>query len=101
MFRFLVLFGAPDIPAPVITSVNPAEGTKDGGTEVFIKGSFHHWGLLVLIGGKAPLSGTFDSRNLFIRTPPGEAGPVDIKIVHEDGKSVTLEKGFTYLDNSI
>ena len=42
------VIGAPDIPAPIITSVNPAEGTKDGGTEVSIQGSFHQYGISVL-----------------------------------------------------
>ncbi len=91
---------------PVITGIDPTEGTVDGGTVVTIYGTNFWEGIRVFFGGyeatHVTVSGNGDM--LQATTPAyqitGEgvkSEKVDVTVVDANGGSDTLENGFTYL----
>ena len=87
----------PPIPPPVITAVDPAEGSISGGTEITITGTDFQDGATVSIGG-TDAGGTFvDATTLTATSPEGEEGAADVVVTNPDEQSATSEGGFTYL----
>ena len=88
----------PPPPTPLITLVSPSEGKIAGGDMVFIEGENFSLGSEIYFGTKKA-TGYYRYNDTKIRviSPPGDAeGPVDVRIVNNDGESFTLVGGFSY-----
>jgi uncharacterized repeat protein (TIGR02543 family) len=84
-------------PAPTITSLSPATGSTNGGTDITITGTNFVSGATVKIGGKATSGTTFtNATTLKAKAPAGTAGQVDVVVANPDGKTVTKAKAYTY-----
>jgi len=82
---------------PVMTSISPATGAEAGGDTVVITGSgFANTNWVKFDGVDAPsVSVNADKTELTVITPPGVAGPADVRITHW-GDEVTYTNAFTY-----
>jgi len=88
-------------PNLLIASINPTTGTAEGGTVITIKGRFTG-STQVFFGGVAATSvKAIDATTLMVTTPPHEEGPVDLKVVNDDGQTVTQPSAFHYAPVSI
>ena len=86
-------------PAPTVTSVTPANGSKAGGTAVTITGSGFLPGASVDFGGSAGTNVVVVSpTSITATTPAHAAGKVSVKVTNTDTKSGTLAEGFEFLD---
>ncbi|GAA1919213.1 hypothetical protein GCM10009716_29990 [Streptomyces sodiiphilus] len=83
------------VAAPVVTSVDPAEGPEAGGTAVTITGTSLTETSQVTFGGAAAPFTVLSDTSISAVTPPG-TGTVDV-VVSTEGGSDTLVGGFTYL----
>ena len=84
-------------PPPTLTSVDPDNDIVTGGAKVQIIGANFQAGATVTIGGNAALNVIFVSPSeLTVMAPAGTAGSADVVVTNPDGKSSTLEGGFTY-----
>ncbi|WP_197081652.1 IPT/TIG domain-containing protein [Paenibacillus sp. E194] len=97
-FTFLPI---PEKQPPAIKSVIPSNGPMAGGTMIYVDGAeFQKGAKLYLIKGatEVELEPEFiNATRLRLRTPATtESGPVDIKVVNPDNKSVVFQTGFTY-----
>lgn len=93
--------GAWDAPAPVVTGIDPDEGSEDGGTAVTISGQYFRAGATVEIGGNAATGVTVeDDSEITCTTPAGSEGAADVTVENPDGQSDTLENGFTYTSDA-
>ncbi len=89
--------GPPVNPAPTVTSISPLSGTTAGGTAVTITGTGFLAGASVTIGGSGATNVSVVSSNSITATTPAHAaGVVAVKVTNTDGKSSTLNNGFTY-----
>jgi hypothetical protein len=80
-----------------VASLEPAEGSVEGGYPVAVLGSGFEEGTRVLFGGRSALSVEVrSSAEIAAVVPPGEApGPVRVEVTGQ-GAPVPLEGGFTY-----
>lgn len=88
----------PAQPAPEITSVSPAEGKLAGGQPIYIEGANFSIGGEVYFG-EVKANGYYrysDNRIRVISPVADKIGTVDIRVVNQDGQSITLTDGFTY-----
>ncbi len=86
-------------PFPEIAAIHPLVGPTSGGTVLSIRGSNFDGNATVYVGrAPTPVAARYGSTHLVVLTPAAAAGPVDITVVNGDGKSATLEAGFTYYD---
>lgn len=83
---------------PVISGIDPAEGSESGGTAYEITGTGFHPSATVEFG-----SGNFDSgasvdssTSITGTTPSGTPGDVDVIVTNPDEQYDTLEDGFEY-----
>ncbi|MCI0633263.1 MAG: IPT/TIG domain-containing protein, partial [Actinobacteria bacterium] len=102
MPRAYLIYGGPqaDAPAPLdLVSVDPAHGTKEGGTEVTLRGAGFRGAPSVAFGAYlAPTVTVLSSSELRVVTPPSDtAGAVEVTVAI-DGESVSLPDGFEYTD---
>ena len=82
---------------PTLTRVEPNNDMVSGGETVTIIGENFQDGATVTIGGNPASNVIFVSpTELSVEAPPGTAGSADVVVTNPDGKSVTLEDGFTY-----
>ena len=82
---------------PTLTRVEPNNDMVSGGETVTIIGEDFQDGATVTIGGNPASNVIFVSpTELSVEAPPGTAGSADVVVTNPDGKSVTLEDGFTY-----
>lgn len=98
---------------PTITSLTPEQGTVAGGTDVTITGKDFEGGLELYFGtslatdiqvenlGLDPDDGRWNMR-IRAKTPPGQAGEVNVTVVNPTGGSDTIPNslvpyGFTYV----
>lgn len=96
--RLIITF---TIPAPIITSVVPNEGTIDGGTSVTITGTDLDNASSVTFGGTEVTSiDSNTSTQIVVTTAAHAAGLVDV-IVTTPGGSDTEVDAFTYRDVAI
>jgi len=94
--RFTYL-GAPP-PAPVISSIAPAEGSVYGGQPVTLTGRNFFAGARVFVGGAACSNVTLRSgSSLAILVPAGAYGTVDLVVRNADNQEARLPAGFTYV----
>jgi len=87
-------------PPPLITSVGPSSGPKEGGTTVFINGSGFTAGVAVTFGGTPAASVTLSSpTSVRAVTPvsPIGSGAVTVRVQNLDGQFAERANGFTYL----
>jgi hypothetical protein len=86
------------IVAPVVTGVNPASGSTNGGVLVTITGNYFANGFAVLFGGASATAVTaLDATHITCTTPNHSAGTVDVTITNLDGKTGTASGAFTYI----
>lgn len=88
--------------APVVTSLDPAEGPLTGGTQVHVYGENFLPSPSVFFGS-APATGVqfVDSTHVLATTPAGALGAVNVRLVNSDAQEDTLEGGFTYIPNFV
>jgi fibronectin type 3 domain-containing protein len=86
-------------PAPAISSVSPNKGVLTGATSVTITGTGFLSGVTVTLGGTAATNINVVSATSITATTPAHAlGAVDLVVTNNDGQSVTLAGGFTYVN---
>ena len=86
-----------DPPPPTVTGVKPNKDVVTGGETIEIIGENFQDGATVTIGGNAASNVIFVSPSeLTVEAPAGTAGSADVVVTNPDGKSDTLEGGFTY-----
>lgn len=83
------------LPAPVVTEFGPAAGPVDGGIFASITVTSGELIDKVLFGDVEAEFVPWFSDSLWVTTPPGVPGTVDVTIIWEGG-SVTLPDAFTY-----
>ena len=85
--------------APSLTRVEPDNDVVTGETTVQIIGENFQDGATVTVGGNGASNIIFVSpTELIVTVPAGTAGSVDVIVTNPDGKSGTLEDGFTYIE---
>ncbi len=77
--------------------ISPKSGSTEGGEVVTITGTGFTSGEQVIFGGVAATSVEVTGGTLItVRTPPHDAGPVEVIVTGMDGKSSVLKDRFTY-----
>ena len=90
---------APQSVAPSLTRVEPDNDMVTGGATVQIIGENFQDGATVTIGGNGASAVIFVSpTELVVEAPVGLVGSADVVVTNPDGKSGTLEGGFTYIE---
>lgn len=85
------------IPAPTITSFEPASATTSGGTSVTITGTNFQTGATVKFGAVDASSVNVQGATTIVAmAPPQAAGTTSITVTNPDGQSATAN-GFTYV----
>ena len=105
-------------PPPVLTSIEPSEGTSAGGLEVVLTGEDFAEGSVVTFGNAEcdrgepacnlraaaadTVVGTLEdgSTTITTRTPPGLYGFVDVAVVGPDGTTTVIPYGFEFVPAS-
>ena len=102
-----------ETPDMAIESVTPNKGPSTGGTEITIRGNDfrksiegYDGKLTVYFERDGKIVGVTDfisetHKQIVLRTPPFEAGPVDIRVVNPDGNSKILLDAFTYTSDPV
>ncbi|MFO0748789.1 MAG: IPT/TIG domain-containing protein [Myxococcota bacterium] len=88
-------------PAPIVTSVTPSAGPKEGGIDIVVQGQNFVTGATVRFGNAvSPQAIVVDPRTLTARLPASVVGVVDVVVVNPGATQATgtLPHGFTYLD---
>ena len=85
-------------PFPIIGRLEPHYGgTLAGGTSIAITGSNFMPGVVVMIGSeRIGRLDFFSPTELRLSTPPGTAGPKDVRVLNPDGQEAVRQEGFTY-----
>ena len=82
---------------PSITSIVPSSGPLIGGTSVVITGTGFQIGATVGIGGVTALVSSVTPTQINATTGTAAlAGIYDVVVINPDGRSATLQNGFTY-----
>ncbi|HXF39527.1 MAG TPA: SBBP repeat-containing protein [Blastocatellia bacterium] len=84
--------------APTISSISPASGSINGGTNVTITGTKFVKRATVSVGGIEATDVVFISNTqITATTPPHAAGTVSVVVTNPDGDAGVLPNGFTYI----
>lgn len=88
----------PELPAPTVTALTPANGPLAGSNTVYIDGTNFVNGVQIYIGGKqATVNNFYSATRLKATIPAGDTqGIVDVKAVNPDSKEGILVGGYTY-----
>lgn len=91
----------PQLPAPKLKALSPANGPLAGNTAIYVDGSGFNTNtrLFFVSGGQEiDLNATYiNSTRLVANTPAAQTpGPVEVKVVNLDQQSGSLPNGFTY-----
>lgn len=88
----------PELPAPTITAITPANGPLIGGTVLYVDGTNFVNGLKIYFGSKeGTVSNFYSATRLKVIVPPGDVpGLVDVRIVNPDNKEASLTGGYLY-----
>lgn len=85
------------VVAPAVTRAEPNTDVVTGGATITIIGENFQDGVTITIGGRAASNVIFVSpTELTVEVPPGSAGSANVVVTNPDGKSDTLQRGFTY-----
>ncbi len=88
-------------PAPTVSSISPAAGTKLGAQRVEITGTGFQDGPTATIGGKACVGAeTASPTKLSCFTPRGDVGAARVVVMNPDQQSSTQEVNYTYTEPS-
>jgi YVTN family beta-propeller protein len=89
------------LAVPKISSVSPNGGPTAGGVPVKITGTHFIGTTSVLFGGRLALKFIVESdTSILALSPPGGAGPVDMRVITYGGESVLIPMGrYNYLPN--
>ncbi len=83
--------------ALTLSSVLPASGPTEGGTLVTLRGTGFASGVVAVFGDRmAPIAELVSGTELRVRTPPGNRGLADVRVVFEDGGSAVIGGAFDY-----
>jgi len=84
-------------PAPIVTSVEPSQGSTLGGTAVTITGQNFQAGAAVRFGGVPAADVVVKAQTeISCKTPAHAAGAVAVEVKNPDGQSASLPDAFTY-----
>jgi len=84
--------------APTISSISPASGSINGGTNVTITGTKFVKRAAVSLGGIEATDIVFvNNTQITATTPPHAAGTVSVVVTNPDGDAGVLPIGFTYI----
>ncbi|MGD0089866.1 MAG: IPT/TIG domain-containing protein [Planctomycetota bacterium] len=85
-------------PAPTVSSISPASGPTNGGTNIAITGTGFADGATVDFAGAQLQNVNFVSATRLTATTPSSAtvGAVNVNVTNPDGQVGTLANGFTY-----
>ncbi len=90
--------GFSSVGAPVIDGIEPAYGPTSGGTLVTLAGKNFATGLKLTFGGvPAQAVQVLSPFVVKCQTPPGTAGPAQVKIVNPDAQLTVAASPFVYL----
>jgi hypothetical protein len=93
----VMFIGACD-SAPQIKSVEPSFGNISGNDDVVIVGTGFKPGIVVRFGKSEVNNLVIESNTrIKVKTPSGVEGKVDVEIIQEDGKTLVLKNGFSYM----
>ncbi len=89
---------------PVVSGVSPRSGPAAGGTGVQILGSGFTGATAVAFGssslppcGSSPCFNVYGDNNIFANSPPGSAGPVDVRVTVGTATSlISISDQFLY-----
>ncbi len=85
---------------PTLTSIDPAEGTEQGGTEFTLTGTDFVDGATVTIGGNPATDVAFvNSTSITGVTPAGTVGTANVVVTNPDAQFDTLTDGFEYTND--
>jgi large repetitive protein len=88
---------APPAIEPAIASVVPARGPLLGGTQIVLTGAGLDDKTYVQILDQVVIAEVVGEGRLTLKTPRAPTpGPVDIRVINNEGGSCTVESGFTY-----
>ncbi|HEV2708505.1 MAG TPA: IPT/TIG domain-containing protein [Pyrinomonadaceae bacterium] len=90
---------APPPPAPtlpVITSINPASGTTNGGTQVTITGQNFAPNCQVKFEGNLAQVLSNSPTRLVVSTPAASAGAATVRVINPGQQPAVVPNGFTY-----
>lgn len=80
-----------------ISGVSPVSGPTTGSTSLSINGTGFADGAIVYIDNNPATGISWQNPGLITATtPPGSAGPKDIKVINPDGQTTFLDNGYTY-----
>jgi hypothetical protein len=84
-------------PPPEIKTVEPNQGTANGGTKVTITGTGFDPGAKVFFGTEpASKVEIVNETTIKAETPAGKAGVVDVLVLNSDRQKSALSEGYTY-----
>jgi uncharacterized protein YegL len=91
-------YNAPPVEELTVSEITPNTGKLSGGELIYLQGKKFDPAVKVYFGEKAAELVTYYSdQRVAVKAPAGDsAGPVDVKVVNPDGKSVTVADGYTY-----
>ena len=88
---------ADKLAAPVMSKVNPTEGSINGSTILTITGAYFRKGDQIKIGLKSCLSiKVISAGTIVCETPPASSGKANITLQDSDGITTTLNSVYTY-----
>lgn len=95
----LLATGAGD-PPPVLASIDPTTGSRNGGGTITVTGTGFTDGFTVKFGTATPITATFvNSTSGTVTLPAGpESATVDVVVANPDGQTSLLGAAFTYDD---
>lgn len=85
-------------PAPVVTSISPANGPTAGGTTVSVAGDNFRPGVAVTFDGLDATVESVEAKLVQVRTPGHAAGKVDVVVKNTDEQQHVSRDGFEYRD---
>jgi hypothetical protein len=84
--------------SPTVTAISPNSGPSSGGQAVTITGTGFLAGATVSIGGSpANNVNVASSTSITATTPANSSGPVSVVVTNTDGRSGTLNNGYSYI----
>lgn len=82
---------------PIVTMIDPNNGPLEGGTLIYVNGSYFMNGITVLFGDQPGTVAFMDSNYLKLTSPSATTpGPVNLTFTNPDGTSTIVTGGYTY-----
>ncbi len=85
-------------PVPTLTTIAPSSGSTAGGAPITLGGTGFKSGATVAVGGNLATDVVFvNTTQIAAKSPPGVAGPQNVKVTNPDSNFTTLIGAFTYV----